>query len=107
YPTILGKSKAPQLFPEVFHHVVALKLPMNQHVNAYLFLPFYCFFGFVSNEIVVLLVGEDALFPPGPPTAHLVGLREGANGSCREIRQAQKQTLLFLPRFKIALPLLI
>ncbi len=33
HPAVLGKDEAVQMFTEVLHHVVTLRLPVNQHVQ--------------------------------------------------------------------------
>ena len=53
HPAMAGESETLQLFAKILHHVVALKLAVNEHVNADLLLEADGTFNLSPDEIAV------------------------------------------------------
>jgi len=54
HPAMLGEVIARELLAEILHHVVALELAMNEHVDADLLLPAHGGLGLFPQEGVVV-----------------------------------------------------
>ena len=82
-----GEGIAGKLLGEILHHVVALELAMNQHVEADIFLPAHGARGLVLQEHLVGGIAERALRMRGAGVPDVGGLRERADGRGRKRRQ--------------------
>ncbi len=101
-PAILGEREAGELFAEILHHVVALKLAMHGHVDTDLILPLHSLSGFFFQEGLVLVFLDIAALIQSTGFAHVMRLRERADGGGRQQRQAQQRLLLGNARAKRA-----
>ena len=90
---MLREGKAGELLAEILHHVVALELAMNEHVEANLFLPAHGARGFFAQEALVGGSVDDILPMVGTRLAHLRCLRERPDGRCRIGRQTELAAL--------------
>ena len=93
HPGVLREQETVEVLTEVFDHVVALKLPMHQHVESDLLLLGHHIVDLTSNEFVVLPLGDLTLAKAGAFGTHLLGLRERAYRRSGQQRQAKRLTL--------------
>ena len=89
-PAVVGDHEAVEQLREVLHHVVALRLAVDQHVDAQALLQLDDRGDLVLLRLDVGGVVDDAGLVVGARLAHLVGLREGADGGGRQLRQVQR-----------------
>ena len=89
HPGVLREHKAVNLGTEIFHHVIAFKFTVDNHVEANFFLQLDAFGNLLLVECHILFLGNFALAECGAVGANFGSLREGADCRCRECRQLE------------------
>ena len=89
HPRVLGGVVALQLLGEVLHHVVALRLTVDEDVQVQLLLALDDVRDLVAHRLGVLLLSDLALAQLRARLADLGGLREGADRGGRQRREVQ------------------
>ena len=84
HPTVCREGKSIELFAKIFHHVVALELTVDRHVDADLILKRHATAGFLFQKSIVVCIAEDAFFPLGACGTNFRSLRERTDGRGRE-----------------------
>ena len=95
HPGILRKNKSVNLRAEIFHHVVAFKFTVYNHVEADFFLQLDAFGNFFAVEFYVLFLGNFTLAECGAVRADFSRLRERSDGSRGECGQLEFSLLHF------------
>ena len=96
HPRVVSGEVAFQLLAEVLHHVVALRLAVDEHVEPQCFLAADHVANFVDHGLLVGLSVDLASTPPRPRAADFPSLWEGADGGGRQWRQVEGLALSFL-----------
>lgn len=87
HPTIRGGEITIELFREVLHHVIALWLTMDQHVQAQLFLALNDSADLGKHRRLVIIAAQITATQLRSGAANICSLWEGANGCRRQLRQ--------------------
>ncbi len=93
HPAKAGKDVAFELFGEVLHHVVALRLAMHQHIQADLLLHRHRMADFGLHRLGVVTERQPALLVSLARQADRRRLRERTDSRGRECRQLQPRAL--------------
>src|SRR5438094_842748 len=89
HPAVVGEGKAHQLLAEVLDHVVALELPVHQHVKPQLLLQLERARDLICDEAIVRLRRHRSVVQLLARRPHLGRLGERADRGRREERQTQ------------------
>lgn len=76
-PAVLSEDEAVKEFTEVLHHVVPLRLAMNEKVETNFLLEPDNEFDFFLDEVVILFLRDLALGELGPSSTNLFSLLKG------------------------------
>src|SRR5690606_19420654 len=93
HPAIGGEGIAPQLFANVFDHVVTLRLAVHQHVEADLFLLLHHVAYFVAHAVQIFEMTEFAALVLRTRLTDFSRLREGTDVRRRKGRQLETRLL--------------
>jgi hypothetical protein len=93
-PGVGGEGVAVQALTEELHHIVTLRLTVDEDIEAKLLLDLHVCLDLLLDELVVLGSGDLTLGELLARGADLLGLREGADGGCGEQREIQLLLLL-------------
>ena len=93
HPAVLGDREAVEVFGEVLHHVVALRLAVHDDVDADLLLQVDNALDLGLQIIVVLRLGDLTLGEGRALLANIAGLRKRADGRRRQKRQVERFVL--------------
>src|SRR5690606_33416362 len=84
HPSVAGEEEPVQLFTEVLHHVGSLGLAMHENVQASFLLETHDRADLAGEERLVLCRVDLSCLESKASAAHVVGLRERADGGGRE-----------------------